>query len=129
MAQEPSESAVPFRDWPGWGRDWNVPPVPGEMVKRWQEAYRRFGQAYEATAKRPPGDVNAARELAEASWNVAVLWREIAGTAGLPWWLLASLNAAAQAFEQQARDWNARSRVDVDVAPGHPRVRRDSGTR
>jgi hypothetical protein len=48
--------------------------------------------------------------MARASADVAAVWREMAGEPDLPWWSVAALRAAAQAFEYQARDWSARVR-------------------
>jgi hypothetical protein len=93
--------------------------VPDELDDRWQAAYRAYGQASENVSQSDPGDPDAARLMAAASWEVSVSWRQIAATPGLPWWALASVRAAEQAFEVQARDWNAR----VDANSGLP-VRR-----
>src|SRR5262249_44923782 len=68
-----------------------------------------YGEASKAAASSVAGDRDAAREMAAASWEVAAAWREMESTADIPWWALAALCAAAQAFEIQARDWNARA--------------------
>lgn len=108
--------------------------VPDELDERWQAAYRAYGQASENVSQSEPGDPAAARLMAAASWEVSVLWREIAETPGLPWWALASVRAAAQAFEAQARDWNARADAGSDLpvrrsARTVSARRRDGGTR
>jgi len=43
---------------------------------------------------------------------MSTAWRDIATAAVLPWWTLAALRAAAEAFEQQAHGWHARGDVD-----------------
>lgn len=123
---------------PGWaffgplGKAWVM--VPDELDERWQAAYQAYGQASENVSQSKPGDPDAARLMAAASWEVSVLWREIAATPGLPWWALASVRAAAQAFEAQSRDWNARADAGsgLPVRRGTRTVsarRRDGGTR
>jgi hypothetical protein len=47
--------------------------------------------------------------MASASWDVATAWRDIATATALPWWSLAAVRAAADAFETQARDWHAQA--------------------
>lgn len=100
--------------------------VPEKLVERWETAYRRYGSASKAATLAQPGDPEAARAMAAASRDMAAMWREIESTPDLPWWALAALAAAAQAFEFQARDWTLR----VDFAfppevttPRRPRVR------
>ncbi|HEU5476134.1 MAG TPA: hypothetical protein VFV67_36370 [Actinophytocola sp.] len=83
--------------------------LPEKLVYRWESAYRRYGEASKAASTLTAGDRDAAREMAAASWEVAAAWREMESTADMPWWALAALSAAVQAFEFQARDWNARA--------------------
>ena len=90
--------------------------VPLRLVERWEAAYRRYGQASTRAARSQPGDRQAARAVASTSAQVALHWRDIARTEGLVWWMLAALRAAADAFEAQARDWQARA----DYAAGSP---------
>lgn len=78
--------------------------MPENVVARWESAYRRYREASKV-ASSVAGDQTVAREMVAASRDVAALWREMESTADLPWWLLAALSAAAQAFEFQARDW------------------------
>jgi len=52
--------------------------------------------------------------MASASWDVATAWRDLATRAVLPWWVLAAVRAAADAFEQQAHDWHARAVYEDD---------------
>jgi hypothetical protein len=51
----------------------------------------------------------------------------------MPWWLVAALVAAAQAFEQQAKDWTARAKHDSTVNSSsrrpHPQVVRPTRAR
>lgn len=81
--------------------------VSGALVAAWESEYRRYGQAAELSlwAGGDPGDASA---MADASASVAVAWRRIAGSTVLPWWLLAAVDSAAQAFEAQAQEWQAR---------------------
>jgi hypothetical protein len=69
--------------------------VPDELVQRWEALYGRYLAA-------PAGGVESARLSAE----VAVAWREIAAVPGLPWWMVAGLRTAAEAFERQAVRWS-----------------------
>lgn len=79
-------------------------------VRAWEGAYRRYGRAWEGTARSPKGEPATAREMASASWAVAAAWRQIAVVTTLPWWMLAALESAAAAFESQARDWETRAK-------------------
>lgn len=74
-------------------------------VRAWEVAYRRYGHAWEATARSGKGDPTAAREMAAASWAVAAAWRQIATATTLPWWVLAAIESAAGAFEAQAQEY------------------------
>jgi hypothetical protein len=85
-----------------------VVAVPEPYVRVWEGAYRQYGQVSEMAARMPADDPAAAWHMATASWNVAAAWREIATVGRLPWWLLAAVESAAEAFESQARDWEAR---------------------
>ena len=76
-----------------------------QAVRAWEAAYRRYGHAWEATARSGKDDPNAAREMAGASWAVAAAWRQIAAATTLPWWALAAIESAAGAFEAQAREY------------------------
>jgi hypothetical protein len=82
--------------------------IPAELDARWQAAYGVYTQASETVARSAASDPDAARVMASASWEAAMLWREIAATPGLPWWAVASVTSTAEAFEAQARDWNDR---------------------
>ncbi|TDP96223.1 hypothetical protein EV186_104205 [Labedaea rhizosphaerae] len=86
--------------------------VPDELVQQWQAAYRSYGHASQMVAMAEPGDRNAARSMAAASRDVAVCWKELGAAPGLPWWTSAAVGAAVQAFEFQARDWEARAGRD-----------------
>jgi hypothetical protein len=70
-----------------------------------------------------PGDRAVARHMASASVNVALVWRQMAAEPDMPWWSVAALSAAAQAFEYQARDWTARAKYDLQPSAGGPRAR------
>lgn len=85
-----------------------VVAVPEPYVRAWEGAYRQYGQVAEMAARLPADDPAAAWHMATASWAVAAAWREIATVGRLPWWLLAAVESAAEAFESQARDWEAR---------------------
>jgi hypothetical protein len=79
-----------------------------KSARAWEAAYRRYGRAWETTARSGKGDPVAAREMASASWAVAAAWRQIATATTLPWWTLAAIESAAGAFEAQAREYEAR---------------------
>ncbi|MGH3673892.1 MAG: hypothetical protein ACRDSH_25205 [Pseudonocardiaceae bacterium] len=74
-----------------------------QSVRAWEASYRRYGHAWQATARSGKNDPTAAREMASASWAVAAGWRQIAAATTLPWWALAAIESAAGAFEKQAR--------------------------
>lgn len=82
------------------------------MVVRWEAVYREYGMASQRLSSTEPGDRAVARHMARASQDVAAVWREMAGEVDMPWWSVAALVAAAQAFEYQARDWSARAKHD-----------------
>jgi hypothetical protein len=85
-----------------------------QRVREWEAAYRKYGHASEVVARSSEDDPVAAWEMATASWDVAVAWRSIAATGRLPWWTLAAIESAAEAFEAQARDWEAREQGSDD---------------
>ena len=82
--------------------------VADEAIRSWESAYRNYGQVRNVPVV--PSEISAElrRQMVSASWAVASAWRQIARTRRLPWWLLAAVESAAQAFEAQARDWEAR---------------------
>jgi hypothetical protein len=86
--------------------------VSETLVRRWEAVYREYGLASQLVSTAEPGDRAIARHMARASQDVAAVWREMTAGSGLPWWLVAALGAAAQAFEQQAKDWSARAKYD-----------------
>jgi hypothetical protein len=90
--------------------------VSEELVRRWEGAYRRYGEASKASTV--AGDLAAAREMAQASREVSTAWRAIDAQAELPWWMAAAVSAAAEAFEVQAREWTARADVTWPVDTG-----------
>jgi hypothetical protein len=81
------------------------------IAGRWEQAYREYGLASELVVQSEPGDRLAARAMASASRGVAHAWRDIERVPGLPWWAVAAVHAAAEAFDSQARDWNARASI------------------
>lgn len=87
--------------------------IPEKLTHAWEAAYRQYGTTSTFVACTPE-EVTAARQMATASREVARRWRDIAARQTLPWWTLAALESAAEAFEAQARDWDLRiSRFDV----------------
>ncbi len=86
--------------------------VSERLVARWEVVYREYGAASQRLSSTEPGDRAVARHMAQASADVAAVWREMAGESGMSWWAVAALCAAAQAFEYQARDWSARAKHD-----------------
>ena len=85
-----------------------------KSARAWEVAYRHYGSTWELTARSPKGDPAAARQMAAASTAVASAWRQIAAATTLPWWTFVALEAAASAFEAQAREYKAREK-----SPGH----------
>jgi hypothetical protein len=77
-------------------------------VTAWETAYRQYGQASERSLTPRDREPGAVWQMASASWAVAAAWRQIAAAGQLPWWSLAAVESAAQAFEAQAREWEAR---------------------
>ena len=66
-----------------------------DAIAAWEEAYREYEKA---------------TDVAVASRAVAAAWRNLAVTFELPWWLLAAVHSAAEAFDLQARAWEATQR-------------------
>lgn len=85
--------------------------VPIRLAERWETAYRRYGRASTLAARATPGDRQTAHAVATTSAQVAAAWRDMAKTDGIAWWALAALRAAAEAFEAQARNWQARAEL------------------
>lgn len=84
--------------------------VPGDLVQGWEVVYREYMSA--------SGRV----QMSRSSAKVAAAWREMAATPSLEWWVVAALTTAAEAFEEQARDWGGAMR-EVSRRPAD----RDSG--
>jgi hypothetical protein len=84
--------------------------APPQLVQQWETAYQHYTNATEH-ATHTPNDPHTAHLMASASWQVASLWRDIATATVLPWWALAALRAAAEAFEAQAQAWHAKTRL------------------
>jgi hypothetical protein len=77
-----------------------------QCVRTWEGAYRHYGRMWELTARAPKSDPAAAREMAAASRAVAAAWRAIQAATPLPWWILAALQSAAAAFDEQAQKYD-----------------------
>src|SRR3981189_317812 len=84
--------------------------VSKKWVRAWEDAYREYGAVSEMAAGSPTVDETTAAKLAHASWAVASAWRFIGSDCELAWWVLAAVESAAEAFEDQARHWEPRSR-------------------
>lgn len=93
------------------GKRESMEAVSEDLIRAWEDAYRRYGSA-------------AGADVAPASRAVAMAWRDIACTSGLPWWMLAAVESAAEAFEEQAEQWEARARQGAKSSwPGVPNTR------
>jgi hypothetical protein len=90
---------------------------PDPLILAWESAYRCYG---EASRTMPPtgNDPAAVWQMAATSMAVALAWRQIARSRPLPWWTLAAVESAAQAFESQGREWEARTRQNRTVQEG-----------
>lgn len=82
--------------------------APAELVAQWEQAYRNYTHASQ-WADRADRNVEAAQAMAASSWEVAQLWRAMAGLPAQPWWIVAGLRAAAEAFNSQANTWHDRA--------------------
>jgi hypothetical protein len=87
--------------------------VSEDLIRAWEDAYRRYGSA-------------AGANVAPASRAVAMAWRDIACMSRLPWWMLAAVESAAEAFEDQAEQWEARARQASRSFSGVPNTRSPS---
>lgn len=99
-----------------WREGFGVVMVSERLVALWEAAYREYGTVSDLLNASVPGDAAIAERMARASQAVAVVWREMADEPELPWWFVAALGAAAQAFEYQSRDWTARARHSRESA-------------
>lgn len=84
--------------------------VPDVLVQRWQAVYREYMTAAQTHSTTSEDHANMAR----LSADVATAWRQMATTPELEWWMTAALTAAAEAFEQQARECDKSSRGAAD---------------
>lgn len=87
--------------------------VPEPMVTRWEGAYRFYEQANAVAGSGRVNEVVVA-DMVRASREVAAAWRVFTRLDGLPWWVLAAVTTAAQAFDAQAREWERRLPKDGD---------------
>jgi hypothetical protein len=99
-----------------WREGSGVVMVSEKLIVRWEAVYREYGSASEMVGRSVPGDGAVARRMARASADVAAVWREMSSEPDMPWWELAALGAAAQAFERQAQDWTARAKHERQSA-------------
>jgi hypothetical protein len=83
-----------------WQND--VGTLPQGLLQAWEGVYRDYMAAAERLDTIAPQNRHV---LAELSANVAVAWRRMAVSPGVEWWIGAAFNAAAEAFDQQAREW------------------------
>lgn len=90
--------------------------VPERFVRTWEQAYRTYGEASELAAL-SQHDPRIAQRMASASRHVASAWRNIATVRDLPWWVLAALESAAEAFEAQSATWASRANSDRAGGP------------
>jgi hypothetical protein len=88
--------------------------IPADLVARWEAAYFEYTKAVQRV-QGEPHSADAAQGLARTSWEVAELWRALAGGPGLGWWAVAALHTAANALEHQAHDWHDWVRPPVDT--------------
>lgn len=88
------------------------------LVDGWESAYRAYGLASDNLGRVGDSDPGALWRMSRTSGAVAVAWRRIAGSSQLPWWMLAAVESAAQAFEAQARDWAMRGNAALPPCGG-----------
>jgi hypothetical protein len=91
-------------------------PVPAHLLGAWEAVYRDYVSTSDRLDLK---NVQDRRVLAQLSVGVAATWRRLAEAPGVAWWLMAAFSTAAEAMEQQARDWDA-SWPDVAVPEGTP---------
>jgi hypothetical protein len=77
------------------------------LLGAWEVVYRDY---VSASAHTDPSNVHDRQVLAQLSARVAVTWRRLAEASRNEWWLVAAFSTAAEAMEQQARDWGMRGR-------------------
>lgn len=85
--------------------------VSTKVLSAWEAAYRRYGRASDDMARSPRRDVRAVRELTDPSRAVDFTWRAITSDPQLPWWVVAAVSSAAEAFEEQA------SKIEAETSP------------
>jgi hypothetical protein len=115
--------------WPpatSWRKGSGVVVVSEKLVKRWEAVYREYGVASEMVNNSHPGDRAVARHMSRTSYDVAAAWRQLGAEPDMPWWAVAALGAAAQAFEYQGRDWAARAKHDESSTANRPVRQRPS---
>ncbi|HWE90440.1 MAG TPA: hypothetical protein VG317_13345 [Pseudonocardiaceae bacterium] len=85
-------------------------PVPAadELVHAWETAVLVYGQVQARADAAPLRDVAAAREMTEASAQIARTWRELLAARQVPLWVSSAIETAADMFEEQADAWRAR---------------------
>ena len=100
----------------GLTRSVRLTAVPDRLVRQWEAAYREYGTVSELAAQSTVVTSETAESMAIASAEVASAWRSIAASRSLPWWALAAVDAAAEAFETQADEWEARAAEEEGTA-------------
>ncbi|MFD8492386.1 hypothetical protein [Amycolatopsis sp. NPDC059657] len=80
-----------------------------DLVKEWETSYREYAAVSEIVGASEVEVSGGARAMASTAWNVSQAWHAIAAAHGLPWWAIAAVESAAQAFEEISREWDERA--------------------
>jgi uncharacterized protein (DUF2249 family) len=82
--------------------NWDM--VPPERVDRWQAVYSEY-TAMDRMERVEQVSPHYPVQMARLSAEVAAAWRHLGAVPRLPWWMVAALTNAAEAYEGQARSW------------------------
>lgn len=92
-----------------------------DRIRGWEEAYWKYNEADQRMGNRPPVP-ELVQEYVSVTRAVARAWRNLVAERDQPWWVLAAVDSAAEAFETQAREWESCWLDRVADAPAENRL-------
>ncbi|MGC7095602.1 hypothetical protein ACPZ19_13110 [Amycolatopsis lurida] len=94
-------------------------------IQEWEYLYREYQSASNDMARLRPPPTDVIERYARVSQEVATAWRALLPGEKQPWWIVAAVESAAQAFAEQAKRWAAVAAGEIDKEGGSvpPRAR------
>ncbi len=84
--------------------------VPDALVRDWEMVYGEYIRTGNGLRSEVLEDIAL---MTQMSAEIAAIWRRMAEVPGVPWWTVAALCTAADAFERQALEWSRGRRLEL----------------